>query len=264
MPSLKTSDVTLSINEPPSIISLDSATVTANHRGTILQSLSVVKSWWLSSPLINSLISFLIVTIVISGAIVTLIIINAITFNGDAGRKQSWLEINFQILNAIFTLSAVVDQPKRFIGFYYGACIQQLSHHIHRNRFHLLESGKCGDHERMQQFIQKLLQRFPWYESQLHPPLPNQSKENTNVDITPFLVAMALWNISGLAQYGITYVMWGFASPDRPPWAVPLCLPISFLSNIAVVVYMLWCERQQLNRHNRINVISTQSTTSTE
>ena len=82
--------------------------------------------WFYASPVKATIVLTLLSIIIVSGAIAFLIMTTAVTFpqtqQGDDD-KNIWLDVNFQILNAIFTLGALVDQPMRLTGLVMGASL---------------------------------------------------------------------------------------------------------------------------------------------
>lgn len=103
--------------------------------------------------------------------------------------KNQWIEISSQILNALFTLAALINHPIRFIALYYFFKDQE-----------------------------KLKKKYDWY----HP----ESDYNAN---KKFLFLMVILHANCFFQYPITVAMWAFPPTTRPQLIIPICLPISFL-----------------------------------
>lgn len=97
----------------------DNASMADSFAPSIIESYWTHFIEWLSQrPMINGIILLTGLTVVVTGAIVFFILIGATAFETD-DQKALWLEINCQILTVIFTIAALLDQPKRLVGLYW-------------------------------------------------------------------------------------------------------------------------------------------------
>eukprot|EP01119_Soliformovum_irregulare_P011532 TRINITY_DN2906_c0_g1_i1.p1 TRINITY_DN2906_c0_g1~~TRINITY_DN2906_c0_g1_i1.p1 ORF type:complete len:237 (-),score=40.17 TRINITY_DN2906_c0_g1_i1:54-659(-) len=136
--------------------------------------LSTVSGWmWL----------WLYLTIVVSGAILFMVLVGMVPI-ADKQKKDDYIEINSQILNAIFSLMAVASHPLRLFALYL----------FFFNRASLAKNF------------------YPYAMD-----LPGKT-----------LLVLFFLNLNCFAQYPISYAMWAYHVNDRPPYIIPVFLPISF------------------------------------
>ncbi|KAI3661728.1 hypothetical protein MP638_002980 [Amoeboaphelidium occidentale] len=220
-------------------------------------------SWLLKNPVVNSIVLFLILVIIVSGAICFFILIGAVTFPTEE-EKKIWLEVNFQLLNAIFTLACLVDQPFRLTGIFMVSRIVSLQNRLKRSQ----SSGTQVDKEdkrlkRLEEHFDSFRTEFPWYvpESLEHLDRPEVSPDGAqtsddippaldeigeidmhdliNANMTPFLLAMISFNVSTIGQALCCVGMWGFYdSTTRPPYYIAIGLPLSFVTSFAGMIFM--------------------------
>ncbi len=110
--------------------------------------------------------------------------------------KNLWIEINSQILNALFTLNAFLTQPERLV---------------------LLKDSITYYQTKDEALCAELVLKVPRF-------APKRS----------FLlwIAVIALNLQCIFQYPIAVAMWAWSSTARPPLIIPIFLPLSFLSGI--------------------------------
>ncbi|KAI8609078.1 hypothetical protein BC830DRAFT_1085734 [Chytriomyces sp. MP71] len=148
------------------------------------------------------------IVIVVSGAILFMVMVNMIHVND----KAMWFEVNSQILNACFTLTAFVSHPPRIAAL--------------ADSWVLYKLQSTGQQQQQQSKVYQLSVRV--------------EKRFKGVDLAgmngyPFprrkwWWIMGLLHLNCLSQYPITIVMWFWNNSNRPSLVVPICLPVSFLS----------------------------------
>jgi hypothetical protein len=118
--------------------------------------------WFWISPWINSIILFLVLVIVVSGAMSFFLLIGVWTFETEAA-KLLCMEINFQLLNAIFSLATLVDCPKRIRGLYRALSFISLKKAL---RFKLKEqegSGASVTEKQFRDIASTIQSEHPWF-----------------------------------------------------------------------------------------------------
>lgn len=155
----------------------------------------------------------LLFVVIVSGAILFMCLVGMITF-ADPLIKEAWIEINSQILNAVFTLQALMVQPIR----------AKLAYWTIR-----LFSSKT-DQAVKQEMRNRIYENCPPiylanHERDVPADAPISSKAT-------WIAMLGLLNGQCIFQYPITVAMWAWAANpnNRPKWIVPLFLPLSFLS----------------------------------
>jgi hypothetical protein len=166
--------------------------------------------------------------------------------------KLAWIEINSQILNACFSLQAIVSQPIRFMLLLWT--------------WRLLNALKLND-----------LDAIRAYASQIHSEMPDislVSETSPEVEMTPtnsshdltectpmwkWKTIVVLMNCQCVFQYPISIVMWTWAANPqlRPGWVVPLFLPLSFLSGAISGVWPLLLTRKKNKARKGTKIVAT-------
>jgi hypothetical protein len=184
------------------------------------------------------------VVVVVSGAILFMVMVGMIRFELEQ-TKQDWFEINAQILNACFTITALMNQPQRFLLFWWT--IKWYQSHGARKR----------DFARM---IEESVPAIVLYQTQGSestigaPPadqMPDIEKPTiATSEITPtwkWYCILALLNGQCIFQYPITYVQWAWIgrATERPAWVIAVFLPLSFLCGAISGVWPMLIERKR-------------------
>ena len=170
--------------------------------------------------------------VVVSGAIIFMMLCpsptdgkmgwGALRFDGPGGTTyETWMEVNSQILNGLFTLAALINQPSR--------CTQLFLLFTHPAALGLGVGARVGA---------KIVQRHGQEQGQGQGdgvlfPAPHLNRAQR-------LRVLLLLNLNCIAQYPITAVHWCFRPEGlggrRPPLVLALCLPLSFGAAIAAGV----------------------------
>jgi hypothetical protein len=175
--------------------------------------------------------------IIVSGAILFMVMVGMIQIE-DANEKANWFEINAQILNACFTITAVMTQPIRFKLFMWtikwyraerGEIKLKYAKKIEKQMPDIiLESGvKKGS-------IAADSSTSPDSTEDIATRLDVEAPSSNLKTCTPtwkWLVILALLNGQCIFQYPITVVQWMYIgrATERPAVVIGVCLPISFL-----------------------------------
>ncbi|KAJ3319353.1 hypothetical protein HDV06_006380 [Boothiomyces sp. JEL0866] len=170
---------------------------------------------------------FLLFIIVVSGAILFMLIVNWIRLPTDDD-KQTWFEVNSQILNACFTITAVMTQPARFMLFLWTC------------RWAFSQGQKKREYARMIHevmpdiFLKGLNTPTETDEVVIQVTDSNDGITNQNVESTPtwkwYWILFCL-NGQCIFQYPITFVQWAWIgrASERPALVIAVFLPLSFL-----------------------------------
>jgi hypothetical protein len=262
-----------------------------NVEGKVKKLFRKFMAWLLGSPVVNSIVIILALTVVVSGAIAFFILIGVFTFTSSQ-TKEIWLEVQFQLLNAIFTLACLVDQPFRLSGMYYSIAIistqRSISSSLSADGKSIsstsaaspngsIDNSKCKNLEKQEKLFSRLFslfselhQKFPWFipkQLENHPhsatDLPVKLGEIGQVearelfisDMTPFLLCMISFTISTLAQIVLTITMWFFHPPSsRPQIPIMIALPVSFLFSLFGMIFMTL---EKIKRKKQLKLTST-------
>jgi hypothetical protein len=186
--------------------------------------------------------------VVVSGAILFMVMVGMISFPRQE-TKQEWFEINAQILNACFTLTALMVQPQRFLLFLWTV------------KWVYSNGVKKREYARM---IEETIPAVKLYQSsnsettlpspvELDPELPLPSDDHTPV--WKWYTILALLNGQCIFQYPITYVQWAWIGKalERPAWVIAVFLPLSFLSGAISGIWPMLIER---NRKKKLKLIN--------
>merc|ERR1719354_484689 len=195
---------------------------------------------------------FLLFIIIVSGAILFMVIVGMIQFD-DPAVKDHWFEVNGQILNACFTITAVMTQPIRFELFLWT-----------------VSWYRAGDKATKENYANKVKNEMP--DINLHRSIAkpgsisqdiaiissNTDTTNTSADpgdlvsssdtdlkskgrtslssseFTPtwkWCLILFYLNFQCIFQYPITVVQWMYIGipEQRPDWVIGVFLPLSFL-----------------------------------
>ncbi|CAL9777303.1 unnamed protein product [Musa acuminata subsp. burmannicoides] len=145
---------------------------------------------WIKEPT-NMVLLLWMTCVVISGSILFLVMTGML--NGALPRKSqrdTWFEVNNQILNALFTLMCLYQHPKRF-------------HHLV-----LLCRWRQEDIVRLRNIYCKNGTRKP--NERMH-----------------MLVVVALLHVNCFAQYALCGLNWGYPRSERPAIGVGICISVA-------------------------------------
>lgn len=175
--------------------------------------------------------------VVVSGAIVFMMLCpspadgemgwGALRFDGPGGTTyETWMEVNSQILNSLFTLAALVNQPER--------CTQLFLLFRHPAALGLGLDGSVAP---------KPAEAGAAAAPALFPA--------PHMDRAERLRVLLLLNLNCIAQYPIAAVHWCLRPEGlggaRPPLVVAACMPVSFGAAIAAGVL----EARYMARHKK-------------
>jgi hypothetical protein len=180
--------------------------------------------WLLASPVTRSIIIALSLTVVLTGAIAFFIMVGVYTFPTKQ-EQDIVLEIQFQILNAIFSLACIFDQPLRVRGLLYGI------------RLNIIND------ENLEAFWQQFHVKFPWF----HPHVEHK-EDIRKIKLLGWHSAFIAFTISTLGQVSMSVFMWGFNYKTRPFIGVAVSLPVSFLGNFYGLGFILRHKRRHSNK----------------
>jgi hypothetical protein len=185
----------------------------------------------------------ILLVVIISGAILFMVMVGMIRFEVEE-TKQAWFEANAQILNACFTITALMTQPQRFLLFLWT---------IKWNR---AQGSKKREFARMiEETVPAII---------LHP-TPTTDTSLDTIEQGPELVLtnqetphwkwytiLALLNGQCIFQYPITYVQWAWIGKalERPQWVIAVFLPLSFLCGAIGGIWPMLIERKR----NKLNI----------
>ncbi|TPX45369.1 hypothetical protein SeMB42_g04038 [Synchytrium endobioticum] len=153
--------------------------------------------------------------------------------------------ILFMVLNAIFTLNAVLAQPSRLAFLYRAWTI--------RFRADETSAGKLMDIKaKIQTTYGKPIRVVPHSRGKsLQTSIGASTVEEpeTTTSANTFWWIVVLLNLNCLLQYPMTVCMWGWAGPPerysaRPSYIVYACVPLSFSCGIIAGIWMLLIERR--------------------
>lgn len=163
-------------------------------------SLWEISKQWIRNPL-NMALFVWIACVGISGAILFLVMTGML--NGalpEKSQRDTWFEVNNQILNALFTLMCLYQHPKRF-------------HHLI-----LLCRWRSED-------ILKLRKVYCKNGTEK----PNEWKH--------MMVVVVLLHVNCFAQYALCGLNIGYSRPQRPPIGVGLCISVAIGAPAIASVY---------------------------
>lgn len=209
---------------------------------------STITAWFLQHPVKHSIVLTLGTTIVVSGAIAFFIMVGAVPFSSDI-EKNIWLEVNFQLLNAIFTLGALLDAPKRFRGLWLALAFRAKQRKLRHLELSCL--GKSDQAETVRRQLEEILERVLHLSAWVEPTSTQLagSQKVLKVDIGPFLWVWGLLNVSTVAQAVVTYTMWAYHPIEsRPSLPIAIALPISFGTSLGPTFYSLYAQRRHQRR----------------
>eukprot|EP01012_Entosiphon_sulcatum_P008879 TRINITY_DN14887_c0_g1_i1.p1 TRINITY_DN14887_c0_g1~~TRINITY_DN14887_c0_g1_i1.p1 ORF type:complete len:413 (+),score=64.94 TRINITY_DN14887_c0_g1_i1:44-1240(+) len=130
--------------------------------------------------------------VVICGALLFFAMINVLKLKNET-EKIAFIEVNSQILNAVFTILALSNQPARILDtFYFFA-----------------------------NAVRRLHKRHAWYQPES---FPEQRRQLATV--------LLLLQLNCIFQYLMDLAMWGWPHPSRPTWMVYLFLPLGMLTGM--------------------------------
>lgn len=152
---------------------------------------------------------FWLLIVVVSGAILFMFLVGMVSFEKEK-KNELWIEVNSQILNACFTLAALMNHPIRFYLLYL-----------------FLHSP------------QKLGRRISWFSI-----YPDSSDAERRSLEKKMIILLTLFHLNCFFQYPITFAMWNYHYTQRPNWIVPLFLPLSFLCGFGAGIFHWMAERK--------------------
>ena len=173
----------------------------------------------------------------------------------DPNEKATWFEVNSQILNACFTITAVMTQPMRFklfiwtIKWYRGGSSEVKLKYAKKIETEMPDiildcGGKRGEVAADSVAPEPVMAVSPISiggsraDSTVEMTTRNESTEATSAPVpkifTPtwkWFLILAFLNGQCIFQYPITVVQWMYIgkATERPAIVIALCLPISFL-----------------------------------
>lgn len=184
----------------------------------------------------------LLVIVVVSGAILFMSLVGMIQFDSPNTLAQ-WVEVNSQILNACFTITALLTQPIRFwlaVWTIRWRNARNSGDTIERRRYKaLIESEvpdiKLEDEREIESGETSV--RVSASQIQDHPDevdSPAGLRLNTKAPqfkTWKWYLIVAMLNGQCIFQYPITAIQWMYLGRAslRPPWVIPIFLPLSFL-----------------------------------
>ncbi|KAI8810838.1 hypothetical protein BJ742DRAFT_160520 [Cladochytrium replicatum] len=167
-------------------------------------------------------------------------------------------EYNSQILNAMFTLSALLAHPSRAYHF--------------MNAIYLLwpnTSPQKGDEEKIAQRIEIVEKAFPNVVVRprgLPPPAGTaKDPQNLSTSAVSFFWIIIILNLNCIFQYPLAACMWAWASnyPARPGAVVYTFLVLSFSCAMIAVIWLVLIERRVKRARAKLSAIEIVSDSAT-
>jgi hypothetical protein len=220
---------------------------------------SAFAAWLRQRPIVHGFVLFLGTTVVVSGAMAFLIMVGAVQF-ADKAEKNRWLEPLFQILNGIFSLATLIDQPRRIRGFIATTRFWSTQSDLYTT----LETKTRKSHHLRdcRVALESLQALFPWFgvgalkqedtgasDDTLDVTAESKALQHNllELDPRPLWTAMFVWQISTASQAVVSYTMWTYHPIDQRPFLpVAIFTPLSFLADFSTLFY-LW--RQGAKKH---------------
>lgn len=157
---------------------------------------------WIKDPM-NMALLLWIFCVAVSGAILFFVMTgmlnNAIP---KKSKRDTWFEVNNQILNALFTLMCLYQHPKRI--YHFVLLCKWESKDISRLRKIYCKNGTYKPHE--------------W---------------------AHMMVVVLLLNLNCFAQYALCGLNWGYRRSERPALGVGVCISLAIAAPAAAGVYLI-------------------------
>ncbi|KAI8806042.1 hypothetical protein BJ742DRAFT_870779 [Cladochytrium replicatum] len=195
--------------------------------------------------------------IVGSGAFLFMILVKWIQFPTKE-QNDAWIEYNSQILNAMFTLSALLAHPSRAYHF--------------MNALYLLwpsMSPQKGNGEKIAQRVESVEKAFPYVVVRprgLPPPASTaKDPENLSTSAVSFFWIIVILNLNCIFQYPLAACMWAWASnyPARPGAVVYTFLVLSFSCAMIALVWLVLIERRVKRARAKLGAIEVDADSAT-
>ncbi|KMZ70051.1 PLAC8 family protein [Zostera marina] len=155
---------------------------------------------WLKNPM-NMVLFGWIACVAISGAILFMIMTGMLNHAiPSKSQRDTWYEVNNQILNALFTLMCLYNHPMRF--YYLALLCRWNEEDIMKLRKVYCKNGTYKPHE--------------W---------------------THMMVVVFLLHVNCFAQYGLCALNLGYRRSDRPPLGVAICISIAIAAPAIAAIY---------------------------
>ncbi|KAJ1419264.1 hypothetical protein SESBI_15217 [Sesbania bispinosa] len=165
-------------------------------------SLTRVCKQWIKNPL-NMALLLWIICVAVSGAILFLVMTGMLNkILTKQSQRNSWFEVNNQILNALFTLMCLYQHPKRFHHLVL-LCRWKPKDVITLRKIYC-KNGTCKPHE--------------W----IH-----------------MMVVVVLLHVNCFAQYALCGLNWGFNRSERPLVGVGICISIAIGAPALAGIYCI-------------------------
>lgn len=157
---------------------------------------------WIRDP-VNLALFVWIVIVAISGAILFMVMTGMLSHAiPRKSQRDTWFEVNNQILNALFTLMCLYQHPKRI--YHFSLLIRWRPEDVLKLRKLYCENGTYKPHE--------------W---------------------AHMMVVVALLNINCFAQYGLCGLNLGYRRADRPAIGVGICISVAIGAPAVAGVYSM-------------------------
>lgn len=154
--------------------------------------------------------------VVVSGALLFMAMVGMLNRVTTAASRESLIEVNSQILNALFTVAAVINQPTR---------LRLLWAHVFRRT------------PVARQYVRDHFRFDPPHDDLQLPPCQ-----------LTWLIVLA--NLNCWFQYPMAALMWGYHHSERPAAGVAICLVSSFLSGLAAGLLEIRWKQQRIDQNH--------------